>query len=385
MKKIKVSRKTFEALDKQLEEIKAKLGEDLSTRELLMAIYRENLPDKNDNQAMAMADEAIQGVTTFYRELDEAMEDKNAYIDAKLREALQGQGLQQRCETLVKYANLLRQIHLENVPEEEQDEKEREQIQLPDEVTDAVEAELMALVKSLMANYTFLSPLTPEGQDIFSAVTENGDLDMLVDAGQDRIDYLAAISMLAYVNMKSGNIPGAPEEITMRQVAAVTCATAETVKAAVKVEEGWAEAVLSQVLGAIGVVTAAILAGTVVSSAVAVVFSPVGFIATVCSIFLGYCGVKALMKGAEWWQEDCTTLSSYLIKAGRVVKAGLKSLFTFTKEKILPRAWAMVKQKLMSLFVITMRADTGFAPSPAEEEEEEDLEEMEKKAVTAPA
>ena len=130
MKKIKVSRKTFEALDKQLEEIKAKRGEGLSTREFLMEIYRENLPDKNDNQAMAMADEAIQGVTTFYRELDEAMEDKNAYIDAKLREALQGQGLRERCETLVKYANLLRQIHLENVPEEEKDGKEPEDLLL---------------------------------------------------------------------------------------------------------------------------------------------------------------------------------------------------------------------------------------------------------------
>ncbi len=388
MKKIKVSRKTFEALDKQLEEIKAKRGEGLSTREFLMEIYRENLPDKNDNQAMAMADEAIQGVTAFYRELDEAMEDKDAYIDSKLREALQGQGLRERCETLVKYANLLRQIHLENVPEEEKDGKEPEEIKLPDEVTDAVEAELTALVKSLMASYTFLSPLTPEGQDIFSAVTEDGDLDMLVDAGQDRINYLAAISMLAYVNMKAGNIPGAPGEITMRQVTAVTCATAETVKAAAKVEEGWAEAMLSQVLGAIGVVTAAMLAGNVAASAMAVVFSPVGLITTVCSVFLGYCGVKALIKGAEWWQEDCTTLSGYIVKAGRVVKAGLKSLFTFAREKVVPRAWAMTKQgvsKLLSHFIRSEVGNAGPDSSSAKEEEEEDVDEMEKTVVTDPA
>ena len=381
---LKINREAFDKLDRQLQEIKAKLGEGLRGRELLAAIYRENMPDKNDRQAERMAAEAMESVENFYRDLDRVREDKDAYIDSSVAALLEGKSLRERCETLKKLLDVLTAMHSENLSAEERQALGAERssgAELPDEITPQTEADLTLAVKDLMGSYTFMAPLMPESADILSALTAGEDAEMLVNAGWERMDYLAALTMLAYVNLKNGMFPDAPEEISLRETGTVVCAASETLRAAGEAKTGWAETALYLLLSGIGTVVAIELAVSVVTAAVTTFALPMGILGQLSVFFICYCGIKVFSEAVEWWIEDAGKLAAFTVSAAGTVLDGLKTMAAFAKNTLLPAALDTLKAAWVQILSWLPLPD----PDATERRETEETETGRAQTVPEPA
>lgn len=384
-----ISQENFELLDRQLQEIKEKMAEGKSTREVLAAIYQEQLPEKSDKQAKLMADEVIDSVTGFYQDLYAARENREVFIEEKLSQLTGGQDLVQRCNTLLRLQQALASINMEAVRSAMKGE---EQTGLPsapevrtvteEEATSELEAELATQVKALLDGSLFLAPLLPETTEFLSQLAD-GDTEMLLDAGSGRLDYLATISMLAYINIKSGVFPEIPEETTLHEVATMVCAAYESNKAAAQAaEEGWVETALAAVLELIGLVAAIRMAGGIIAIGLGIILlTPVTVVGMVCTAFLTYCGVRAVVKGYQWWAKDTETAAAGVVKSGRVVVSGLRTLFGFVKDRLLPACAEKVRGALNGLLGRFAASETDAAA-----QEEEDIYEdgFEKQHRTVP-
>lgn len=384
-----ISQENLELLDRQLQEIREQTAGGKSTREVLAAIYQEHLPEKSDKQANLMADEVIDSVTGFYQDLYAARENREAFLEEKLSQLTDGQDPVQRCNTLLRLQRALAAINLETVRSAMKGEEQSGPPNAPEvrtvteaEATPELEAELTAEIKALLDGSLFLAPLLPETTELLSQLAD-GDAEMLLDAGSGRLDYLAAISMLAYINIKSGAFPEIPEDTTLHEVATIVCAACESSKAAAQAaEEGWVEAVLAGVLELIGLVAAFRLAANIVTlGLVTILLTPVSVVGAVCTAFLTYCGVRAVVKGYQWWAKDAEAVAAGAVGACRVVFSGLRTLFGFVKERLLPACAEKVRGALNGLL-------GRFAASETDEavDEEEDIYEdgFEKQRHTVP-
>ncbi len=367
-----IDQKYFERLDAQLQDIKQTMRSDPDTRELLKKIYQDNLPGKSEKQADLMAEEALDSVTEFYQDLDTAREDQDRLIDEKLSAILEDQNLYGRCAALLRIWQMLTAMTLDNAkamgemnafPEAP---FEREKISAED-ASPELEAELLSSVKKLLKQYIFLPPLIPDITEILSRLTMDGDAELLLDAGRNQRDYLAALSMLAYVNVKSGAVPDIPEGTTLHEIAIIICAAHETYKAAAETEEnGMTEAALSGLLGIIGLAAAVQLIITALHTAGAVPIFPISALAFFSSVFLIYCSVKVIEEGPERWKESCDAVTGTIVKAGQVLISGLKKLLVFVKDRLIPYQIAFLKK----IYRFAARRMAGGKKYYAEDEED---------------
>ena len=345
------TKKQMQYLNDRMREVKETAGSCGTTRELLIAIYRESLPDKSEKQAALMADETIGGGTGFYEDLDAARKDRDGFIDRKLEELTAGQSLVQRCNTLQQIQSVLLAMNLDSMGDLLRGEVRKEDIPLrpeqsiPEEMaTEELAEELAASVRTALNHSAFLFHTMPQQADILDQIAQDGP-ELVLDMGMEELDYLAVLSMLAYTSVKSGEFPEISEDVTMRQISTMICAVREQEKAAVAAEEeGWVESVLTEALELIGLVGIINLgfSAVMVGSVLVGVVSPAP-LAVLSSCLLAYCCTRALMKGYEWWKTDCRKAAGVIIKSTRVVAAGLRKLYAFIKEHMLPACAAAAR------------------------------------------
>lgn len=281
-----LTKEQYESLATEGKKILESLAEGQNARDVMAQIYVDNLEDKTLQQGTLMADGILQNVKDFDAGYQAAQENLDGFLEDFQRKAEEGKNCVERCNYWLNLAAAIAaaQDAMEEGADREELIQELEGLSIPeDEATSERESQLrMAAADAIKNSHLLLSALMEQSsllEEIDSAKDAAG---FLIDFGDQKIEYRAVVSMLAYTKIKNGTFEGMPADITAEQVTAMVCAGIEEACILDEVGKGRMSVdVATVLLGVLGVALLVTLA--VASGAIVIVAEIAGVLLNVCA------------------------------------------------------------------------------------------------------
>ena len=245
--------------ENQTKEIIEKIGEGKSTREIAAEIYVENLPDKTENQGLMMADAIIDSVAEFDKNLEAALENKDAFITSFMEKIDADKTCAERCNYWLKFAAVIGALS-----SGESDELDREEILrsvealqiTEDEATPEMEEELRQKAREALENNDLIVGMIRESAEQLQQISDADEAaEIIIGFENNEIDFRVLTSMLIYTKIMNGEITDVPENMTIEQITLIVCTNLKTIEVADKVSKGKiAKEVAAFILSILGII-----------------------------------------------------------------------------------------------------------------------------------
>lgn len=258
----KLTKEQLSMLEKEAKKVVGMVSEGKNTQEILSEIYVQNLEDKSKEQGDIMAEATIKAISEFDEAMEQALEDKEAFVDSFMAKMDEGKTPAERCTYWLRFTSALLAVSCEDEAEKAEHLKNADALTVTDEkATPELEQELKANAKEALLNNTTLLNNLENFSDCVDQIAELDDTaSVLTGLSKEKVDLRAVMSMLFYVKVMNGEIQDAPEDVTIDQIATAVCAGAEEVEVLEKLSAGKiAKDVAVFILGTISTVFASIM------------------------------------------------------------------------------------------------------------------------------
>ena len=333
-----------EILKAQATEIFEKLEKGESVRDILAQIYVDNLDDKTKKQGQIMADSILESVKAFDADYQEAQEDLDRFI-RKFQDKMDAdKTCEERCNYWLKFGAAVSAAAAamqEDDTDPEKIRQEIEQLEVPfEEATLEREKELRDQAMEAIKNSgILLGTIASQAKTLAEMDSADDAAGILIDLGNQELEYRAIVAMLAYTKIKNGEFENVPVEMTAAQVTTLVCAQIEQAKIMEAVGNGeLAVDIASGILTILGIIVLTKIALTVGFAGIDVlifIFSPV-LVIPACLMFIAGL-LRAMSKAYELWEEDSRKLVKGVSKPVRAVIDGCEMLASYVAEQILPK------------------------------------------------
>ena len=346
-----MNKERFEQIKKQAEEVLTKREAGVSNLDLIAQIYMDGLDNKSMEQGLMMANEAVQAVKDFNQSYSEAVENKNGTMDKLIDQLLENKSAAERCNILTQmYAAVTTASAKASGEECEEGEKLVNQADedpiTEEQASPELEAEIRARTIEALNRSSILSHgLFRQADQLDALASELGVTQMVLQIGQDQIEYESILTMLSYVESKKGTIEELPPDLTIQEVAYVVAATVEEEQIVKRFTMGeMAMEAAVALLDILGMVMMIKFAAWIVGKGVMVAAGMGGLILAAPALVLLVAGCMAV----NIWDGGvrlAVKAASTVVRVGvRVAAAGLRKIGEFVQNTVAPVAIAAVKK-----------------------------------------
>ncbi len=332
-----------ENLTAQAQEILARLSDGTSVLEIMTHIYVDNLEGKTETQGRVMAEAIIDEVRQFDADYKNAQQDLEGLIDNFQSKVDDGKTCLERCNYWLKLGaalSMLSSAEKGEKPDREFILNEVAQMNVTEEeATEMLETELREKAKEAILNSSIMLNCLHEQADAIEQIEQGDEIaGMIIDMGNNEIDFRAIMAMLAYTKIKNGEIENIPADLTIEQITALVCAGVVQAGIADSVENGNmavdVSAVLIKILGII-VITHFALCVSIMSCLVAVVALGSGaWLFCIETIVIIGCVFYVAVK---LWNKLNRPIAKLVVKGIKKIVKGIKRVAEFVKVTVIPK------------------------------------------------
>ncbi len=329
-----------EKLMKQTELHVKDYSEGISAREIAKRMYM-TLEGKTEDVAYIMADHMADIIAAYHQDVDNCMEDENAFAEAKLREAVASiRDPLERCRVYHRMLVALEAYTIFMNGEENAAEaadtyiEEHGECTVTAEEAEDKEQELFKLTVEALANTNYVANQLPA---IINSLEQESLAEAMKGAvavlktGRQTADLKLILAMQAYVNAQNGVYEDVSEDCSMEQIGYTVSAAMDACAVASQAAEGSIESSLaSKILRAIGEVLTFIGILALVHDFLVITTT---LLMTLLPLPLGIVASVALMVLVVVWMSKDKTLIDWvkeggnlMVGAGRLVTTGVKGL-----------------------------------------------------------
>ena len=329
------------------------IGENQSVRDIMAKHYAENLDEKTLIQGQVMADAILDAVRDFDADYRNAVEDMDGYIRKFQKKADEGKSCVERCNYWLRLAGALSaagQVLADSEADREQILKQLDSLTISEEdATPDLEEQLRRKAREAMKESGILLTGVMANPEALEEITQADEAaELLIDLGNEEIEYRALVAMLAYTDVKTGRMDNIPVDMTAVQMTHLVCAQVEQTRILDAVGRNYTMEVAELLLYALGVVVQVKVFVPLLSLAITAateMFGVILFIPAMMMIVGLY--LYVFRKALHLWEKEC----SYIIKnasiaVNRIFK-GLQEMASYVKTSVLP----VIKEKCKAIFV----------------------------------
>lgn len=344
-----MSKKHFEQMKKQVEEIIGQKAEGIPTRDILAQIYVNGLENKSMEQGWMMADEALLAISDFHQTYAEAVEDKNGTLEQLISQMLDGKNIVERCNIL---AELYAAVSATTAKTLGEDSEECDKVIkfadenkiTEDQATSKLEGELKENVIEAMNESAILTRgLIRQADEIDEMISANGVTQMILQIGEDETEYEGILTMLGYVESKTGKTEELPPDLTIQEVAYIVAATMEEEQIVKRYVSGEiAMGVAVALLDILGVVLIGKLAIHMIIFGASLALGLGGLIIAVPAMAVLSVGLTGVIgETMKVWNDVAVAV----VKVGaKVISKGLRKIGEFIQNTAMPAALNVIKK-----------------------------------------
>ena len=325
-----------DSLKAQVTEIMDNISEGKSVRDVMAQIYVDNLDEKTLQQGGIIADAILQSVKEFDADYQEAQEDLDRFIRKFQKKADEGKTCAERCNYWLKLSAAVSAAAAamgDEGADREQILSEIEGLSVSEEeATPEREKALREMAAEAIRNSgVMLGGLVEQAEALENMADAEEAAGMLIDLGNQEIEYRAIATMLAYTKIKNGEFENMPADMTTAQVAAIVCAEAEQARIMEAVGKGsLAVDIASAMLTVLGIVVLARFAIEIAVMGMAVAATIFESVLIIPACLMVVIGVFHLFgASANAWTEESKTIVRNIVK-------GIKAVAGFVTGNVIP-------------------------------------------------
>lgn len=341
----------------QAQEIMNKMSEGENVRDVMAKIYVDSLEDKTTAQGLVIADSIIESVQRFETSYKAAKEDLDGYIKKFQKKMDEGKTCVERCNFWLKMAASISAANIALSDPTVDRKKLIEEMELitpltEGEATPQKEKELREKAFEVIKNSgIMLNGLMDYADRLEATVSPEEAAELIISIGDKDADLKAIASMIAYTQVKTGNVEEIPADVTASQITTIICAGIEEVRIIEAVGNGsMLESVAAALLFVLGAV---VIIETVASLALAaltyinMVFPALLVIPAILVLTFGI--YKLLTKGITQWDAASEKFVKIAFAVGKYVFKGIKAIALFVKEKVIDKIVEFSKKIFISI------------------------------------
>lgn len=370
----------------QAKTIMDSIAEGESVRNIMADLYVKNLDDKTIQQGQVMADAILEAVKNFDAGYKEAQEDLDGYIKKFQKKVDEGKTCVERCNYWMRLAAAIAAAN-EAMDKDGADRQailqEIENLSVSEEeANEALEKELREKARDVLKDSgILLTGLMAQGKDLQQMANADETAGLLIDLGNDEIEYRAIIAMLAYTKVKTGELENIPVDMTAAQVANLVCAQVEHTRILEGVGNGTIPMAVAEVLlNVLGIAVLAVLALAVTSVAIPLATGAFWILGgALLAIPAMLVTVALILRGfdsaMDAWLEDSKKIIKKVSAAIKWVVKGITAVVEYIKDNVLPVIQEKAKQLLQQLRGKFHKPETVAVPTkkPVSEVETEEV------------
>lgn len=369
--------KTFtdEQINSLMEQAKAMLdgiGEGQHVRDIMARHYVDNLGDKTLDQGLVMADAMLEAVKDFDIDYRRAVEDMDGFIRRFQKTADQGKNCAERCNYWLRLVGALTaaaQVLSDSEADRDQILRQLDSLEVSEEeATPQLKEELRRKARDAMKESGILLTGIVANADVLEQVEcPEETAGLLIDLGNQEIEYRAMVAMLAYTHVKTGQMENMPVDMTAVQLTHLVCSQVEYIRILNAVGKDYTMEVAEMLLYALGLVV------------LVKVFTPLLFVTIhlATGMFGTLLLIPAMMmtvglylyafdKAQEAWREECGRIIRVSTVAAGYISEAARHLVNYVRVSVLPG----IHQTVKSIFKTIIKIVTGLGTKNRTAQEE---------------
>ncbi|MBR1531423.1 MAG: hypothetical protein IJ643_05130 [Eubacterium sp.] len=368
----KFTNEQIKELQERARDIAQETANGSETIDIMTKLYVESFDGKTEEQGKLIAESIIEAVQNFEVDYKEAKIDIDHFIRKFQHKVDKDKTCYERCNYWKQFAAAVTAATIaandENANAKDIAAK-LEQINVSEEeANEALEEKLRELAFEAIKDSNIMVRTLAENINTFESI-DNADetANLLIDLGNENVDYRAIVAMLAYINNVKGEYPEVPIDISAAQLATIVCVETEQIEIVEALERGditmtAAEGAL-YVLGIVAIFQMAVLSSVIAVSIAFTMFSSILAIPAAAALVAGIIHITG--EGIRKWELDSKTIVSTVVKGVRGVFRGTKKLYGALKNSVIPKLVNSCKEKLNKLFNTKKETTQEVVTEPA--------------------
>lgn len=340
-------------LQERAKKIAQGIDDGKATADIMAQLYVDAFEGKTLEQGKLIADTIIKAVKDFDIDYAEAKVDVDHFIHKFQKKIDKNKSCYERCQfwrdfALAVTASTIASNDMDNNMEEIV--KELGKISLSEEnANDYYEEKLRQLAFDAIKSSNIMTEALAIHSEELEAI-DNADeaAQLLIDLGNEDVDYRSIVAMLAYIDTLNGEYPEIPVDMTAVQIAGIVCTEIEQIKIIDALENGdltlTSANEMLYILGIVAIAQVAVAAAVVAISVAASCFSSILVIPAGLVMVAGI--IHLTCKGIRMWEKDSQKIMTTVIKSIRKVINGGRKLFNYMKDVMIPGLIDKCKQRL---------------------------------------
>lgn len=340
----------FNALNEEAAHVMQQLQEGKTAREVMAQMYVDNLEFKTMKQGLIMADEVLETLTDFNREFKRAAEDIGASMEEFAEKATQGKSAVERCNFWIEIygaviainSQLVETGSMEKIDMEDLLKMIDEEKISEEEASSELEAELKKKAMEALGESGIMYNALLRQADVLEGIEGSRTAQIVLQMGENEIEYEAILSMIAYVKTKTGEFEEMPDDVTIDQVSVAIAAAIEQARIMDDVGKGnltmEAATVLLKVLGYVVLIKLAIMAAKAGICLAGTLFGMVLYIPALLLIGYGlFIGIRA---ACRVWEAGAgkivQTIGNVVCVSVKLITYAMRTVADYVKNTIVP-------------------------------------------------
>ena len=315
------------------------LKEGKTAREAAAQLYVQALPYKESELGDVMAERMEEVITEYERLNKDALENPDSWLERQVAQQCREETCAERCRVMIHMLAGITALNASMAGQNMRSDWLANTAFDEKKATPALEAELLTELKKAVENSTLGAVQLEALAEALKEESEEAVEDRILAFGKDAHDRKLLMSMIAYVNIKSGVIE-APVEATVEEIATAACLMDDTLCIVQDVQEGRLdEEVAPAWLQRIGSTAVCLLAGMGAGAMLGTYTIPLlmGTTAfTMSALPMALLGIQvtiAVLAGAEGLSDLGVLMTNGLWRFGKKTVRWIKGLSKKNREK----------------------------------------------------
>ena len=339
----KFTKEQINNLQDQAKAIVQNTSEGADTADIMAKLYVDAFDGKSYEQGKIIADSIITAVSEFDIDYKEAQVDPDHFIRKFQKKIDKNKTCFERCTYWKQFAAAVTAATIAANDPSENTQKlaaQLEELNVTEEnANELLETKLRDLAFEAIKDSNIMVRALAENVD---ALEQIGNADeaakLLVDLGDQNIDYRAIIAMLAYINTVKGEYPDIPIDTPAAQLATLVCVETEQIEIIDKLEHDDISMTVAQgllyVLGVIAIIKIGVFAASAAVTIAPFIFGNILIIPGILAMIIGIIHISGV--GIRKWERDSGAIVTTVFKGVRAICNGAKKLFGFIKNRVVP-------------------------------------------------
>ena len=330
-------------LNERASQIAQNISDEKSTEDIVAEVYADAFEDKTVEQGRLIANSIVNSVRNFDIDYADAKVDVDHFIRKFQKGIDNGKSCYERCVYWRNFALAVTAATIkmnDNDSEIDRIVRELEGINLTEEEADENYEEKLRMLAfdAIKSSNILTETLAIHSNELQSVSDADEAAQLLIDLGNEDVDYRSIVSMLVYIDTINGEYPDIPVDMTAGQIATLVCTEIEQIKIIDALERGDITfTIANSLLYILGVVAILEVTAAAAATAIAVVLSSFGTILAVPACLVAIAGILHLMFGGiKLWEKDSRKIMITVVKTARSIATAGRKLFSYMKDVLVP-------------------------------------------------